>query len=50
MGAGPIPLTEIEAYCRLFSLTDPDDRADLITVIGAMDAEYLAWQGEQSKR
>lgn len=37
----PIPLSEIESYCRLFGLTDPDDVVDLVELIVAMDTVYL---------
>ncbi|WP_370193296.1 MULTISPECIES: hypothetical protein [Aurantimonas] len=38
---GPIPLSEILAYCQMFGIDDPDDRADFLRTIRAMDAVYL---------
>lgn len=40
--AGPLPIawTEIEAYCRLNAIPDPDEFARLIR---EMDAEFLEW-------
>ena len=46
-GALPIPLTEIECYCRLF---DVIDRELLITVVIAMDNAYLDWVEEHANR
>ena len=40
-GALPIPLSEIESYCRLFSVTDLQEAAELIALVQAMDATYL---------
>ena len=49
-GALPIPLSEIESYCRLFAVTDPQDAAELVELVQAMDAAYLevaAGRGEE---
>jgi hypothetical protein len=50
MAAGAIPLSEIDAYCRLYGIGDLDDRCELATLIGLMDGEYLAWQAEQQDK
>lgn len=40
-GPLPIPLSEIESYCRLFAVTDPQEAAELVELVQAMDAAYL---------
>jgi hypothetical protein len=40
-GPLPIPLSEIESYCRLFGWSDPEETGDLVEVVQAMDAAYL---------
>lgn len=50
MSAGPIPLTEIEAYLRLFDITDPDDVDEYLTLIRRMDREYLKVSSEMQER
>jgi hypothetical protein len=50
MAAGPIPLTEIEAYLRLFDITDPDDVDEYLTLIRRMDREYLKVSSEQQSK
>jgi len=47
MGPGPIPLTEIEAYFRLFAVTDPDDAEEIVYLIQEMDQEFLKQQKPQ---
>ena len=39
-GAGPIPFTEIEAFCRLAGFS-PEERLDLAQQIRALDLIYL---------
>lgn len=41
LAAGPVPLSEIRAYCDLFGITDPDDIEDLVYIVGEMDDELL---------
>ena len=41
MGPGPIPLSEIESYFRVFDVRDPDQIDEWITLIRQMDREYL---------
>lgn len=48
-GAGPIPLTEIEAYCRLYSL-DEDTSLELLRHIRAMDSYYVGKVNEDQKK
>lgn len=43
-GVGPIPLTEIEAYCRMYQVDDLDEREQLVTMIRALDSVYLVKQ------
>ncbi len=40
-GPLPIPLSEIESYCRLTGWREPDEVAELVAIIGALDAVYL---------
>jgi hypothetical protein len=40
-GPLPIPLSEIESYCRLFGWSDPEETGELVEVVQAMDAAYL---------
>ncbi|MCQ8781723.1 hypothetical protein NPA30_05955 [Aurantimonas sp. CSK15Z-1] len=40
-GEGPIPLSEILAYCQMFGVNDVDERGDFLRVIRAMDEAYL---------
>jgi len=40
-GPLPIPLSEIESYCRLTAWRDPDAVAELVAIVGALDAVYL---------
>jgi hypothetical protein len=39
-GVNPIALSEIESYCRLQSITDPEERLLLIRYIQHMDGIY----------
>lgn len=40
-GPGPIPLSEIYAYCQMFGIDDPDERHDLVMLLQAADAGWL---------
>lgn len=40
-GPGPIPLSEIYAYCQMFGIDDPDERYELVMLLQAADAGYL---------
>jgi len=46
MAAGPIPLSEIEAYVRLFGLVD-DDLERFVHLIYAMDGAWLKWANKK---
>jgi hypothetical protein len=47
MAPGGIPLTEIEAYLRMYDIRDPDLIDEWLTLIREMDREYLKVSGEQ---
>ena len=40
-GPYPIPLSEIESYCRLFGWSDHEEVGELVEIVQAMDAAYL---------
>lgn len=40
-GPGPIPLSEVYAYCQMFGIDDPDERHDLVMLLQAADAGWL---------
>lgn len=46
-GVGPIPLSEIVAYCEMFQVDDMDERERFVTMIRALDAAYLKRQAEK---
>ncbi len=46
----PIALAEIEAYCRLYGITDPDVRSEFAHLVWALDQVWLAWAAEQATR
>ena len=50
VGTGPIPLTEIESYCRLFGWAGPEEVAELIEVLRAIDAVHREVTAEQMGR
>jgi len=41
MSVGPIPLTEIESFFRMFSINDPDLVHEWLTLIREMDNEFM---------
>lgn len=45
-GDGPIPLTEIEAYVRLFGHPGCDDAREFLMLIRACDAAFLEARAE----
>jgi len=47
-GVGPIPLTEIDAYIRLFGLLD-DDIERFYRLITALDAVYVKWTSKRAQ-
>lgn len=49
-GAGAIPLSEIKAYCDLYQIDDVDEIDRLITMIKALDSEFLSWASEKKPK
>ena len=49
-GAAPIPLSEIESYCRLFGWTGPEEVAELIEILLAMEAVHREVTAEPVSR
>lgn len=47
-GAGSIPISEISAYCALYRMEDLDDVDRFVTMIKALDSEYLQWMHDKS--
>jgi len=42
MGAGrPVPITEIESYCRLFRITNMEEIENLFLFVGRMDQTLM---------
>jgi hypothetical protein len=48
-GAGAIPLSEIEAYCRLVGLEDADEREQLARLVRRADRFYLSHNNSQKE-
>ena len=44
---GPIPMADMQAWLDLHEIRDLDDRMELVELIAAMDAEYLAWAAKK---
>ena len=42
-----MPLSEVLAYCQLFGVDDPEEREELVEMIGALDSEYIAAQRDK---
>lgn len=49
-GAGHIPFLAIDAYGRRYSVADGDEFDRFAALIRAMDAVYLEWLAEQTKK
>lgn len=47
--AHPIPVTEIEAVLRLQGVRDPEDRAEWLRLIRAMDQRWLTWARQKNQ-
>ncbi len=47
-GPAPIPLTEIEAYCRLTGVDEMDDVADLLYQVRRLDGVWLEETGKKT--
>lgn len=48
MAAGPIPWRALQQYCEVYDIVG-DQKEDFFFHIKSLDAEFLRWQGEQSK-
>lgn len=48
MGVGPIPLSEIRAYCDMFGINDYGERSDMLFVIGEMDDELISFYNKKN--
>ena len=48
-GPLPIPLSEIESYCRLTGWRDQDAVAELVAIVQALDAVYLDDMARKSR-
>lgn len=48
MAPGPIPLSEIESYLRMFGVSDRDQANEWVYLIRMMDREFLKITSEQS--
>jgi hypothetical protein len=49
-GVGPIPLSEIEAYLRIYGVVDQDEREEFVLFMQRMDAVYLQHHAEKAKK
>lgn len=49
-GANPIPLVEIEAYFRMFSITTMREKRYYLHLINALDGLYLRLESERQQR
>lgn len=47
---GAIPVSEVLAYCTLLEISNLDFRGWLLRAVQALDAEFLKWHAEQSKK
>lgn len=45
-GVGPIPVSEIFAYCEMFHIDGDDERNDMLYYISELDAEYLRYMNK----
>lgn len=46
-GIGPIPVSEVTAYCDLVGMADPVSRIEFLRLIRAMDNASLAHEGRK---
>lgn len=44
MSANPLLMTDIEAYCRLKGIDNPEEREEFLSYMQTMDDEFLAFQ------
>lgn len=47
LGIGPIPVSEIKAYCDLCGIGNPIERHRLMRMVQVLDREYLAIEAER---
>lgn len=50
MGVSAIPISEIKAYCEMFGITDPNERADLLFIIQQMDEEFMNYCNSKNNK
>ena len=50
MSIGSIPLPAYESYFRIFGIDSLEEQLTYLKFVGALDSEYLLWQGEQSEK
>lgn len=48
-GAGPVPISEILAYCELYSISDTNERSDLVYIMAEMDSEFMEHCSKKKK-
>lgn len=49
MSIGAIPLPAYESYFRIFGIDSLEEQLEYIKFVGALDSEFLQWQGEKSE-
>lgn len=49
MEINSIALSDILAYCELIGIDDPDERAELLTVVQRLDDAYLKYIRDHRK-
>lgn len=50
MSIGAIPLPAYESYFRIFDIDSLEEQLTHLKFVGALDNEYLRWQGEESEK
>ena len=50
MGVSAIPISEIKSYCDYFSITDLNERADLLHIIQQMDEEFMNYCNSKNNK
>ena len=50
MSIGSIPLPAYESYFRIFGIDSLEEQLTYLKFVGALDSEFLSWQGEQSEK
>lgn len=49
MASGPIPVSEIKAYCEFSDITSPDEKRVLLHLVRELDIEYLDHESKKLK-